>query len=223
VQFEELTTLEATELEQLGTVYGVIFLFKYPTGETRGEKPKDGTYDHEAANNLFFAAQTIQNACGTQAIVSLLLNREKEVNIGKELKEFKEFAGEFPPEVQLHKYALAGRVANRTYSYAAKPYQTQTSFAKPTTPSPAPRPSSTKHNAQPPKTTMFITSSRKPSHMHSLRIHSTNSIPQLHVNKQHTLRTRRPPTRPHLPWRLHPLAIPEQDHSRPATPHRALP
>jgi ubiquitin carboxyl-terminal hydrolase L5 len=31
--------------------------------------------------------------------VSLLLNREKEVDIGKELKEFKEFASEFPPEV----------------------------------------------------------------------------------------------------------------------------
>jgi hypothetical protein len=124
VQFEELTTLETTELEQLGTVYGVIFLFKYPTGETRGEKPKDGTYDHEAANNLFFAAQTIQNACGTQAIVSLLLNREKEVNIGKELKEFKEFAGEFPPEVRLHKYALAGPVANMTSSSAAKPFRT---------------------------------------------------------------------------------------------------
>ncbi|KAL5114349.1 hypothetical protein ACEQ8H_007786 [Pleosporales sp. CAS-2024a] len=100
VQFEELTTLEATELEQLGTVYGVIFLFKYPTGETRGKTPKDGTYDHEAANKLFFAAQTIQNACGTQAIVSLLLNREKDVHIGKELKELKEFAGEFPPELR---------------------------------------------------------------------------------------------------------------------------
>ena len=99
MQFEELTTLEASELQQLGTIYGVIFLFKYPTGETRGDTPKDGKYDHDAASDLFFAAQTIQNACGTQAIVSLLLNREAEVNIGKELKEFKEFAGEFPPEV----------------------------------------------------------------------------------------------------------------------------
>jgi ubiquitin carboxyl-terminal hydrolase L5 len=108
VQFEELTTLEASELEQLGTVYGVIFLFKYPTGEARGDTPQDGTYDHDAANKLFFAAQTIQNACGTQAIVSLLLNREKEVDIGKELKEFKEFAGEFPPEVWLITYVKMG-------------------------------------------------------------------------------------------------------------------
>jgi len=87
-------------------VYGVIFLFKYPTGEAPTDVPKDGTYDHEAGNNLFFAAQTIQNACGTQAIVSLLLNREGEVDIGKELKEFKEFAGEFPPEVLMPGHAF---------------------------------------------------------------------------------------------------------------------
>jgi ubiquitin carboxyl-terminal hydrolase L5 len=80
VQFEELTTLDVDELRSLGDIYGVIFLFKYPTGEKASDVPKDGTYDHEAANKLFFAAQTIQN-------------------IGKELKEFKEFAGEFPPEV----------------------------------------------------------------------------------------------------------------------------
>ena len=100
MQFEELTTLDATDLQALGTLYGVIFLFKYPTGEKQGQAPKDGTYDYEAANTLFFPAQTIQNACGTQAIVSLLLNREEEVDIGKELKEFKEFAGDFPPEVR---------------------------------------------------------------------------------------------------------------------------
>ena len=101
MQFEELTTLEASELQQLGTIYGVIFLFKYPTGEAPSGAPKDGSYDHDAANNLFFAAQTIQNACGTQAIISLLLNREGAVDIGKDLKEFKEFAGEFPPEVRM--------------------------------------------------------------------------------------------------------------------------
>ncbi|KAF2828105.1 ubiquitinyl hydrolase [Ophiobolus disseminans] len=100
IQFEELTTLEVSELQALGTIYGVIFLFKYPSGEKRSDTPKDGTYDHEAANTLFFPAQTIQNACGTQAIVSLLLNREGEVEIGKELKEFKEFAGDFPPELR---------------------------------------------------------------------------------------------------------------------------
>ncbi|KAJ4355039.1 hypothetical protein N0V95_003310 [Ascochyta clinopodiicola] len=100
VQFEELTTLDADELRALGDVYGVIFLFKYPTGEKASDVPRDGTYDHAAASELFFAAQTIQNACGTQALISVLLNKEGEVDIGKELREFKAFAGEFPPELR---------------------------------------------------------------------------------------------------------------------------
>ena len=101
VQFEELMALEPEELKQLGKIYGVIFLFKYPTGETRTDAPKDGSFDHEAASSIFFAAQTIQNACGTQALLSVLLNKDGEVDIGKDLKEFKEFTGEFPPEVRL--------------------------------------------------------------------------------------------------------------------------
>ncbi|CAI6336325.1 unnamed protein product [Periconia digitata] len=98
VQFEELVTLESEELKRLGKIYGVIFLFKYPTGEKRTDTPKDGTFDHEAASKIFFAAQTIQNACGTQALLSVLLNKDGEVEIGKDLREFKEFTGEFPPE-----------------------------------------------------------------------------------------------------------------------------
>lgn len=101
MQFDELITLEPDELRQLGKIYGVIFLFKYPTGEKATDVPKDGTFDHEAAEKLFFAAQTIQNACGTQALLSVLLNKDREVDIGKDLKEFKEFAGEFPPDVSL--------------------------------------------------------------------------------------------------------------------------
>lgn len=99
VQFEELVTLDSDELKRLGKIYGVIFLFKYPTGEARSDTPKDGSFDHDAANNIFFAAQTIQNACGTQALLSVLLNKDGEVQIGKDLKEFKEFTQEFPPEV----------------------------------------------------------------------------------------------------------------------------
>lgn len=99
MQFEELISLEPDELKRLGKIYGVIFLFKYPTGEAKSDTPKDGNFDHDAANNIFFAAQTIQNACGTQALLSVLLNKDAEVEIGKDLKEFKEFTQEFPPEV----------------------------------------------------------------------------------------------------------------------------
>ncbi|KAF2204891.1 ubiquitinyl hydrolase [Delitschia confertaspora ATCC 74209] len=100
VQFEELMTLEPEELRQAGQIYGVIFLFKYPTGEARSDTPKDGTFDYDAAENIFFAAQTIQNACGTQALLSVLLNKDGEVDIGKDLREFKEFTTAFPSDLR---------------------------------------------------------------------------------------------------------------------------
>ncbi|EPE36108.1 Cysteine proteinase [Glarea lozoyensis ATCC 20868] len=100
VQFEELIALDADVLRQLNPVYGVIFLFKYPTGEKANTDgtPKDGQYDEAAAENLFFAAQTIQNACGTQALLSVLLNKDGEIDVGQPLKEFKEFTAGFPAE-----------------------------------------------------------------------------------------------------------------------------
>lgn len=79
-------------------MYGVIFLFKYPTGEGQA-LPKDGSLDFEAGESIFFAAQTIQNACGTQALLSVLLNQEKEVDIGPKLRDFKEFTNTFPSKV----------------------------------------------------------------------------------------------------------------------------
>ncbi|KAI2643309.1 ubiquitin carboxyl-terminal hydrolase [Xylaria nigripes] len=120
VQFEELLTLEPEVLASLHPVYGVIFLFKYPTDVpyTSTDKPLDGTFDREASERIFFAAQTIQNACGTQALLSVLLNKDKEgansntsaegegegegegvgVDIGQPLREFREFTMVLPPE-----------------------------------------------------------------------------------------------------------------------------
>ncbi|TGJ83414.1 hypothetical protein E0Z10_g5354 [Xylaria hypoxylon] len=116
VQFEELLTLEPEVLAALYPVYGVIFLFKYPTDAPYAatDKPLDGTFDHEAAERIFFAAQTIQNACGTQALLSVLLNKDREgdggstsaggegegagIDIGKSLREFRDFTMVLPPE-----------------------------------------------------------------------------------------------------------------------------
>ncbi|KAI0845531.1 ubiquitinyl hydrolase [Daldinia vernicosa] len=100
VQFEELLTLEPEALASLHPVYGVIFLFKYPTDTpyTSTDKPLDGTFDHDAAERLWFAAQTIQNACGTQALLSVLMNRGGEVDIGTPLSDFREFTMALPPE-----------------------------------------------------------------------------------------------------------------------------
>ncbi|KAH8161367.1 hypothetical protein CIB48_g6878 [Xylaria polymorpha] len=107
VQFEELLTLEPEVLAALYPVYGVIFLFKYPTDAPYAatDKPLDGTFDHDASERIFFAAQTIQNACGTQALLSVLLNKDEEsgdsgtgIDIGTPLREFRDFTMVLPPE-----------------------------------------------------------------------------------------------------------------------------
>ncbi|GES62284.1 26S proteasome-associated ubiquitin C-terminal hydrolase [Aspergillus terreus] len=107
IQFEELISLDADTIRSLSPVYGVIFLFKYlrdpaPSSTT----PQDGTYDTNASTDLFFAAQTIQNACGTQAILSVILNQDTAashappIDIGSELRSFKDFTTGFPPDLR---------------------------------------------------------------------------------------------------------------------------
>ncbi|KXH27204.1 ubiquitin carboxyl-terminal hydrolase, family 1 [Colletotrichum salicis] len=96
VQFEELLTLSPDELAPLQPIYGIIFLFRYPS-EGLPARPAD-SYDRDAAESLFFAQQTIQNACGTQALLSVVLNKINEVEIGEKLGEFREFTMVLPPE-----------------------------------------------------------------------------------------------------------------------------
>ena len=98
-------------------VYGVIFLFKYIGSSSKSSSiPQDGIYDTEAVEDqgLFFAAQTIQNACGTQAILSVILNSDSAdaathttgnssnvaIDIGNELKDFKDFTKGFPSDLR---------------------------------------------------------------------------------------------------------------------------
>ncbi|KAK4225003.1 ubiquitin carboxyl-terminal hydrolase [Podospora fimiseda] len=103
VQFEELLSLDPDSLAQLYPLYGVIFLFKFPTDSpyrAEGDKPLDGYFDYAAAESprLFFATQTIPNACGTQALLSVLLNKTESIEIGSTLKDFREFTIDLPAE-----------------------------------------------------------------------------------------------------------------------------
>lgn len=82
VQMEEVYEIEA--LESLKPVYGLIFLFKWTPGP-----PRDCLLDYDP--ELFFAHQRVQNACATQAILSILLNHP-DIDIGETLRQFKDFA-----------------------------------------------------------------------------------------------------------------------------------
>lgn len=115
VQFEELIDLSPESLQQLNPI-GVIFLFKYQSSgpQPSKDKPLDGEFDYAALDQqssddkpVWFAAQTIQNACGTQALLSVLLNKAGkpedgagEVDIGPSLSEFKDFTSAFPADLR---------------------------------------------------------------------------------------------------------------------------
>lgn len=120
----EFLSIDPDTLAQVQPLYGLIFLFKYRASEIRKrlEKqraagagadfaPDDGTYDEVSSTlsstefpdkSVFFAHQKIQNACATQAVLSLLLNLKSNgsVNVGKTIKEFGEFVDSFDPELR---------------------------------------------------------------------------------------------------------------------------
>lgn len=74
-QVEEVYSMEDDELitKIKPEIYGFIFLFKW----TKNLEPRNplAMYDQD----LFFARQIVNNACATQAILSVLLNSPVEV------------------------------------------------------------------------------------------------------------------------------------------------
>lgn len=103
VQLDELYSIDSDSLRALAPVYAVIFLFKYGTMDLRHASqriPLDGEYDKNYQDNgIFFARQTITDACATQAIVNSLLNKSDEIDLGPELGAFRLFVAGFDPEM----------------------------------------------------------------------------------------------------------------------------
>lgn len=98
VQFEDLYAVDSGDIRRQLPVYGVIFLFKYGPVDRLyakdGNRPLGGTYDPDyQSKNIFFATQTIQNACATQAVLNVLLNTD--LDLGPDIGEFQSFVNGF--------------------------------------------------------------------------------------------------------------------------------
>lgn len=132
-QFTELLSIDSESLAQVQPLYGLIFLFKYRASEIKqrriqqqaaaagadlGGEPEGsagGVYDREESTGdgkrVFFAHQRVQNACATQAVLSLLLNLKNtgagegvegdtKVDLGETLTDFAEFVDSFDAELK---------------------------------------------------------------------------------------------------------------------------
>jgi ubiquitin carboxyl-terminal hydrolase L5 len=85
VGVEEIWSLDMVDESLKANTYGLIYLFKW-----RAEADQRPVVN--VPEGLFFAKQVVQNACATQAILSVLMNSES-IELGEDLGNFKSFAG----------------------------------------------------------------------------------------------------------------------------------
>ncbi|KAK4472534.1 hypothetical protein MN116_003778 [Schistosoma mekongi] len=89
LECEEVYDLTSTS--NVSDALGFIFLFNY---DDKQDDAGEVVFD-ENNRGIFFAKQTISNACATQAIINILLNIDDKVPIGSTLSNFKSFVSDF--------------------------------------------------------------------------------------------------------------------------------
>eukprot|EP00485_Elphidium_margaritaceum_P005885 CAMPEP_0202694126 /NCGR_PEP_ID=MMETSP1385-20130828/8062_1 /ASSEMBLY_ACC=CAM_ASM_000861 /TAXON_ID=933848 /ORGANISM="Elphidium margaritaceum" /LENGTH=352 /DNA_ID=CAMNT_0049349909 /DNA_START=45 /DNA_END=1103 /DNA_ORIENTATION=+ len=94
-QVEELWGLDEESAKRLSPIYGLIFLFKWD--KTLQTDISANVLD-DVPDGVFFAKQTIHNACATQALLSILLNRADKLELGDTLNGFREFTASLDAE-----------------------------------------------------------------------------------------------------------------------------
>uniref|UniRef100_A0A7S1ESE7 Ubiquitin carboxyl-terminal hydrolase n=1 Tax=Timspurckia oligopyrenoides TaxID=708627 RepID=A0A7S1ESE7_9RHOD len=106
VQVDELYSLDPYEFQRIAPVYGLVFLFKWTPSISR-QSSKRNILQYNTVPDLFFANQVINNACATQALLSILLNATEpddsssvKLKIGDELTNFKMFTKDFDPQLK---------------------------------------------------------------------------------------------------------------------------
>lgn len=109
----EVYSLDAQELEAQQPVFGLIFLFQWGRSPQPAGQPGSG--GREAG--LFYAKQVVQDACASQALLSVLLNLEPthQASIGAALEAFRGATADFPPELKgeaIGEFELLRRVHN---------------------------------------------------------------------------------------------------------------
>lgn len=96
MQFDDLYSFDSSTLHEVKPMYGVVFLFRYLKGHTNNHNPVDGVYDEDYQDHdIFFANQTIQNACATQAVLNILMNKLDDNQLGEDLAHFRSFVKGF--------------------------------------------------------------------------------------------------------------------------------
>ncbi|KAI8115553.1 hypothetical protein FF38_03139 [Lucilia cuprina] len=93
-QVEEIWSLDDETFKKLEPIHGLIFLFKW----VQDDEPAGSVVKDNRLEKIFFAKQVINNACATQAILSILLNcKHEDIKLGETLTNFKEFCQFFDP------------------------------------------------------------------------------------------------------------------------------